>query len=615
MYPSRLPRTLGQFSLIVALAASSPAVAQSGADAATDAALPLSEYVVSATRTPQDLRSIASAVSVVNLADVALSQFTELGTVLASEPGVTVVSTGPRGGQTSVFLRGANSHHTLWVVDGVRMSDRAASYTNFLGAADLAGVDRLEILRGPQSTLYGSSAIGGVILVEQFVGTGGFAGSLSALGGSFETWGAAVAARGTSGTFGYTAQVARFETANDQPDNGLESWSYATRLESQVTEALTIGGTFRGVSAEFEETGSIQFPSPGVVESENYLGTVYAEATVSETVRSRLTVAQHARRYEFTAPWGVSEQRNRRWIADWLNTWTPSDRAELVAGANYEQSKYWVSGDRTSDQLVAGYVSTTLRPTDEITVNAGARHDDFDSFGDATTWRLGAAWNFAPATKLRATIGTGFSAPGSDDRFGVPAWGQLPNPDLAAEKSRGWDVGIDHVMADGRWAVSATYFHNRFRNLFEWELVDFTTFTGRIVNRTRATTEGAEFAAVWRPVDTWRVRVAYTYLEAEDRVTGERLIRRPRHAWDGEIRWQPTARFSVGGGGHFVGDRTDVGVTMDDYSTVRLFGSYELRDDVSLRVRVENALDESYQEVLGYPALPRGVFGSVEWRF
>ena len=580
----------------------------------------LERYTVSATRTPQELRSTPSAVSVVSLPTLALEQIVDVRTALAHEPGVIISSTGPTGGLTSVLLRGANSDQTLFMVDGVRMSDRAALYYNFLGGADLAGLERIEVLRGPQSTLYGSSAMGGVIVLETARGEGAPSGVVSATAGSFGTLGGSAAVEGGEGMLRYSASVARFETDNDEPDNGFEQWSYSTRIEVLATSQLTLGATFRGQNGKAEQTGSRFFAAPGLTATDNYLGTIYAEANVTETLKSRLTAAVHRRNYDWTdrsgSPWGMdSSLRNRREILDWQNTWTASAQAEVVAGATWEKSRYIIDGARTSDDVSAGYVSGTFRPTSTVTLNGGVRYDDFESVGDTTTWRAGAAWRVAENTKLRATYGTGFGGPGSDDRYGVPAWGQLPNPDLKPEESRGWDVGIDQTIAGGRATLSATYFRNRYDNLFEWTTVDFTTFQGRIENVAHATTEGVEVAADVRLGRLAGVRAGYTYLEAHNDTTGARLIRRPRHSGTIEVRIEPVKGWVVGAGVRGVADRTETVGDFEDYTTVRVFTSYAWANGLSVQARVENALDEKYDDVRGYAALPVGAFAGIEWRF
>lgn len=614
MQSSSRSRSAGRF-FFLACAATIALRAQTVVLPSSNDAVDLDQLVVSASRTPQDPRITPSSVSVLSIDELARSQVIDLRTALEAQPGINLVNTGATGGPSAIFLRGSSPHQTLFVVDGVRMNDRSASYANFLAGADLGGVGHLEVLRGAQSTLYGSSAMGGVILLETTRGVGAPSGSLAALAGSFDTFGGSAAVQGTTSSLSYSGSVARFVTSNDAPVNDFKEWNYSTRIEYAVTTELLVGGTFRGQNANYKEPGSRLFRSPGTVDADNYLTTAFAQLRVSEAITSRVTLAVHRRRYTFGSQFGVSDLGNTRKILDWQNTWRTSRQLEIVAGANLERSSFTVDGGRTKDDVGAGYVSATARPTDTVTLTGGVRYDDFKSIGSATTWRAGVAWRPVTATKLHATYGTGFSAPGSDDRYGVPEFGQLPSPGLRPEKSRGWDAGIEQELAGGKATVSATYFHNRFTDLFEWEYVDFTTFQGHIINRARATTSGLEFAATGRLIDGVKARVSYTYLDAKDDGNGRRLIRRPRHVLDAELRAQPIKPWIVGLGVHGVADRTDVSGRMEDYSTLRFFSSYAVTEHFTVKARIENALNESYEEVLGYASLPRGIFGSVEWRF
>lgn len=613
MHLSSLARSTGWlFIACVAVPALRP---QTPASSTAEDNLPLDRFVVSATRTPQDPGATPSSVSILSLQDFEAAQITDLHTALAQQPGVAMVSTGAQGGPATIFLRGASAHQTLFVVDGVRMNDRSSSYINFLGGADLVGIGHLELLRGPQSTLYGSSAMGGVVVLETTRPSERTIGSLTATAGSFETYGGSAAIAGTTAPLGYSVSLARLTTANDRPGNDFDQWSYTGRFEYQATPDLLMGTTFRGQNGDYEEPGSRLFASPGEVDADNYLTTLYAQLRVNSELTTRLTLGLHRRLYTFSSSFGASNLSNTRKILDWQTTWQAARGLEIVAGANLERSAFTVNGVRSRDDVEAGFVSATLRPIDALTLTAGIRTDDFKSVGRATTWRAGAAWLPVAGTKLRATYGTGFSAPGSDDRYGVPEFGQLPNPNLVPEKSRGWDVGFDQELLSGKATASATYFHNRFRNLFEWEYVDLVTYQGRIANRARATTSGVEFGAVVHWTDHVQTRWSYTYLDTRDDVTGARLIRRPRHLLDADVRIQLVSAWSVGLGARVVADRTEFSGSLEDYSTVRLFTTYSLRRNLVLKLRVENALDESYEEVLGYASLPRGIFGSVEWRF
>ncbi len=615
MHRSLLFRLSARFTFLAACIGSSTTQAQTHSELIRDDNVALDQFVVSATRTPQDLASTPSSVSIVPLNDLAIEQVVTLRDALAEEPGVVVLNSGAIGSQTSILLRGANADQTLLVVDGVRMNDRSALDNNFLGGADLSGIGHMEVLRGPQSTLYGSSAMGGVILIDSARGVGSPNGTLSATAGSFNSIGGAVTLLGSSDDLSYSLWLERFVTANDRDYNGFQHWSYATRLEYNPAPNVLIGATFRGENDHYEEPGSTAFVSPGAVTLGNYLATVYGQMHVSEDLTSRLTIALHHRPYAFDYGFGVSDLRNTRKIIDWQNNWIASPQLEIVAGVNAEWSRYFVDGAETKDHLGAGYLSATAKPVSGLTIDAGVRYDDFKSVGSAVTWRTGIAWQAAKETKLRATYGTGFNAPGSDDRYGVPDFGQLPSPDLKPEKSRGWDVGIDQTLLNGDSTVSVTYFQNRFRNLFEFAYVDFVTFTGRTVNRARASTDGIEFEATDRLGKWLRVHLAYTYLDAYNDSDAVRLTRRPRHDIDVDLTYTPNSAWTVGAGLHAIADRIDGGTPLEDYTVVRAFTSYELRRNWLLKLRVENLFNEKYQEVRGYPALPLGVFASTELKY
>jgi vitamin B12 transporter len=578
----------------------------------------LEPFVVSASRSPQDPQFTPSSVSLLPLADLEASQVVDLRTALAETPGVNVVNTGAVGGQSSVFVRGANSNQTLFIVDGVRLNTSNISYANFLGGADLSGLDRIEVLRGPQSPLYGSSAMGGVILLETARGCGQPSGTVSAYGGSFDSLGAEAAVTGGAGRVDYSFSLAHEQTDNDRPFNRYTDWSYSTRLECQVTPWLLVGTTLRGLDGHYEEPGPTTYPSPGDITASTDLATAYVEARVSDQFRSRLTAAWYQDEYTYDdgSPYDFYYARNTREIMDWQNTWEASKWAELVAGVNAEWSYYEADG-MTTDRSLAEYVSSTLHPVSEFELTAGLRHDHFDTAGDVTTWRTGVAYIPVKNTKLRATYGTGFNAPTPSDRYGLPPY-LLANPAVRPEESRGWDLGIDQTLLDGGLTLSGTYFENRFHDLLEYEVENPVTYAGQEVNVDRATTRGVELEANAKLGSVATARAGYTYLDALDKVTDIRLIRQPRHTLDGGVETQITRQWQMGAGVRLVADRLDgayAPVPLGGYTTFRLYTRYMLRPNLFLKVRIENALNRSYQEVAGYPALPRAVYGSVEYRF
>jgi vitamin B12 transporter len=270
-----------------------------------------------------------------------------------------------------------------------------------------------------------------------------------------------------------------------------------------------------------------------------------------------------------------------------------------------------------TDRLLAEYCLSTLHPISAVELTAGLRHDHFDTAGDTTTGRMGVAYIPAKNTKLRATYGTGFNAPTPSDRYGSPPY-ILPNPAVRPEKSRGWDLGVDQTMFAGALTLSATCFENRFRDLLEYEVENPVTYAGEEVNVDRATTRGVELEANAKLGADATVRAGYTYLDALDDVTDTRLIRRPRQTLDGGVETQITKQWLLGAGVHLVADRLDGAYTptpLGGYTTFRLNTRYLLRPNLFLKARAENILNRNYQEVAGYPALPRALYGSIEWRF
>jgi vitamin B12 transporter len=240
------------------------------------------------------------------------------------------------------------------------------------------------------------------------------------------------------------------------------------------------------------------------------------------------------------------------------------------------------------------------------------RRDDYDTAGAATPFRFGAAQHFASGTKLHATYGTAFTAPGLEDRYGSAF--QPANPAIRPERSRGWDAGVDQTLFAGKLTLSATYFNNRYNGKFGYD----SSFATINVNRARA--DGVELSADGR-WSGWTARVGQTFTNSEDESNGAPLLRRPRSIFTATLEREITPSITVGAGLSSIADREDldpvtyVQVAAPDYTVVRVYGAWIVRKNLRVTARLENLLDEKYQAVLGYPALPFGAFGGVEWTF
>jgi vitamin B12 transporter len=591
---------------------------------AGEESVPLGPIVVTATRTPLPAGVLGSSVDFVSGEELAREQIGSLRAALGGTAGVPLFATGAGGAATSLFLRGANSNQTLFLVDGLRLNDANTDYAVFLGGAGLTGTDSLEIIRGPQSTLYGSEAMGGVVAVRTRQGEGAPSAQLSVEGGSFGTERGSIEAQGARNQWAYHLAVEGNHTDNQRANNSFTGTTYVVRLDRQVDARLAVGATLRGFAGAYGSPGDRFTNDPDNREREqNQLATIFADYTLSPVWSGRVILGGQDRRLVSEnptpgQPTQITHVQNRRGVLDWQNTVKSGDRNRLTAGATAERSHTRNDGFgdiNRRDNLLAFFAEDEWTPADRVYLTAGLRSDDHDTSGRATTWRTTAAWRPIPGRlKLRASYGTAFRSPGFLDLYGQSAY-YVGNPGLNPEHARGWDAGVDLDWPRSGGSVSATWFDTEFRDLIVY---DFSQFPGTTANVDRARTRGLELSARQHLAGTFETRLAYTYLEAENLTQHTRLLRRPRHSVSADL-WHNLGRgFSVGAGVLGVARRQDVDpltfATVDgrDYAVARLYAAWAASARLSVRLRIENLLDAHYEEVLGYPAAGAGVFAGVE---
>ncbi|MCC5025488.1 MAG: TonB-dependent receptor [Candidatus Synoicihabitans palmerolidicus] len=465
----------------------------------------LDALIVSANRAPTDPLVVTSAVTLIKPESLRSAQIDDLASALAQVPGLSVVPTGG-GGPTAVFMRGGAADHTVFLVDGVRMNTPDASYAQFLGAAGTLGLDRIEVLAGPQSTLYGSAALEGVIVMDTTRGGRDSVGRVRVSAGSFDSYDGAVELHGGTGKLGYSASIAATSTANDRERNDAQSVASSTRLETKLNEALTLGWTLRGQESSADAPGSVGSPYIGEVDTTDNLSTVYGQWQFDDTLSSRLTYEWVQREYTYTpvppplgsprdSPYFSQDTRN---VSDWQTNWDPTAAISVVGGVAVETetiTSVTPSGvDGFDNDSRGAYVMAHTHLVADTTLQAGLRYDDFARWGDATTWKTGVSRHWATTgTKLRANYGTGFAAPRPVYVTGGPFYN--PNPTLLPEESKGWDLGFDQTLVGDRLVLGVTYFENRFRNLFTYDF----SIPG-IINTGKATSRGLETALALTPM-------------------------------------------------------------------------------------------------------------------
>lgn len=603
---------------------------RAGADISETATV-LPPVVVSATRTPEAPQTLGTAVDVITSSELAREQIDSLKQALGGMPGAPAIATGQNGGVTSLFLRGANSNQTLFLVDGIRFNDPNTDYAVFLGGARAGGKDTLEIARGPQSTLYGGEAIGGVVSLRAEKGTGAPTEELSAETGSFGTVQGAAAAQGEAGGWAYNLSAAGGHTRNARPNNALNDGSLALRLDHALTQTFSAGLTVRGFLSRYGDPGDRFTNDPNDQDREdNWLGTVFLDARPVENFTSHLILGGQNRRFvsEMPAPnppfFGPSQTTivtNRRGVVDWQNTVSLPASNRLTAGLTAEANTTRDTGFGAIDKrekLFAIFAEDEWSPVENVFLTGGLRHDHFDTYGGATTGRATAAWLPLPQTlKLRASYGTGFRSPGFLDLYGRSPF-YVGNPNLRPEHAHGWDAGADYYLPEKRGTLGATYFQTDFTDLI---VTDFTVFPSTTKNVGRARTRGLELSARASLPGAIEARLAYTYLDAVNLSTQQRLLRRPRHSAGLDLWHDFGGGVSAGAGLNIVAGREDIDaqtfaqINGEDYTVARVYAAWQVTPALALKARLENALNEKYEEVNGYPARGFGAFGGAELKF
>jgi len=620
---------LAAVSLALALAV--PAFAQQPTE--PPAAVQVPEILVSATRIESTLATSPDSITVVTREEIDNLQARTVADVLDTVPGVSVSRSGQPGAQTSVFLRGANSGQTLVLVDGVRANNAFGGRFDFANLT-VDNVERIEVVRGPQSTRYGSDALGGVInVVTRKSATATTGAALVEIGGNDSTRTRATVTA-VQGALSLSAEGGTFDTDNERPNSQYHTaggslgatWQAGRRLEVALT------GSYRESQAGTPDDEFTNDPND-LTRTETSLATLLVHGVPADWWDVRLSLATGHERMRFSGPEPnppyFSGDEEAETVADsqqvdLQNVFTINPANRLFLGLSHDRmpTEYSTTGPFFAAELDETLTATAVSaqydwsPSKSFTASLGGRVDDFSSFGTHATWRAGGRYTLAAAgTILRANAGTGFRAPTVADLF-FPG---SANPDLDPEESLGWDVGVEQPLAGGRLQVGATWFRNDFDNLIQW-----SSAAQRMENVAEARTDGLETFLQWLPTASLSVSGSYTWLAtAEDRTTGERLLRRPEHSGSVAATYRFPRWVQLDTSLRFSGSAPDKNFTTFPAEDVENDGfvKWDLgltvtpHPRVSLVARVENLLDEEYEEAYGYPALGRVFWGGATVRF
>jgi len=573
--------------------------------------------VVTATLSPEEERDLGSATTVITRRQIEERGATSVLEVLRSVPGVDVVRQGSDGSLTSLFLRGTNSTHALVLVDGARVNSPYFPGYDF-SQLSTENVERIEVVRGPFSALYGSDAIGGVIQIFTRPAAAKPAGRLSLEGGDAGQRQGSVFFSTGAGPFSAAASYRDARVGGDRRNSDWHGRNGSLRLETRI------GDTFHAALEGAVADGDLGLPGavgaetphdrygfreerfslpisfrPGSRNEASFLAAyaVSKPTSVSPAYGSESRTDARTLQLRGSDRWGVGPHELTGVVS--FERWKVEDGGTF--GTNLDDaSSLWGAAFQDEVSLGGGW-----------NVTAGLRYDRHSDFGGAWSPRANVAWLSGNGLwKLRASGGGAFRAPTVGELF-YPFFG---NPDLKPERSTSWEVGAERYF--GRASrVEVSLFWNELTNLI---VVDFARSRNENVGKAR--TRGFEVA--WRQEISERVDLdaGYTWVEATDRVAGADLLRRPRHRAFLSATVRPLSRLSVSPRTTFVGRRRDVdGVNfgpaqLPSYLRLDLFARYDLRH-LAPYARLENATDHRYEEVDGYPAPRRRWAAGVEVKF
>jgi len=588
--------------------------------------------VVTATRTPVPADEIGSSVSVLDAERLERRGARLVADALRRVPGVDVRRTGGPGSATSVFLRGTDSDHTLVLLDGIELNDPSSpNRAAVLGDLTLDGLDRIEVLRGPQSTLYGSDAVGGVIQLFTRRGAGDPRTDVRVEGGSYGTLGLGVASSGGGERASYSVSASRWTT---------DGFSAATGgVEDDAYDNSTLSGRLGWGDPDGSGVDVVARWVDGSVDFDGF------DAEAGNRIDSRETLARLAPRLvsadgRLRQRWGVALARHRRdttsaapsliegelFSVDWQADLALGARHTLSGGLASEWETAELSGQGDGTRSIGAFVQDRVSGAHWFGT-AGVRLDDHADFGSESTFRLAGGRRFGDGrTIVRASAGSGYKAPSLTE---LSASAFAGNPDLEPETSLGADLGVERRTAGGRAALRATLFATRIDELI---VAVFDPGTGlfRNVNVDEADSTGVELGLDLDPRGPLSVAASYTWNDTEARGTpqsfglqpGSRLLRRPEHRGGVEFDLAfPSERGHAFVAATWVGDRADVDpatfavVEAPSYVVVDAAAQVALGAALRLELRVDNLLDEDYEEVLGFATAGRSGYAGLRYAF
>jgi vitamin B12 transporter len=584
--------------------------------------------VVTATPVETPAEQLGASVSVVNGEDFQTYHYPTVDEALRSVPGVEIRRSGAYGKTTSVTIRGANANQVQVLVDGLRVKSPT------LGQVDLSDIspdliERIEVIRGAQSTLYGADAIGGVINIITRKGKGGpFQATVQQEVGNYDTLVSRATVYGAWKILNYALSASHFESNGQFQNDETDANAISARIGATLPGNSTLDFIFRYNKNDIGVPVKGVFPGPQPInpiinrnarsQSETTIFSLEGKTRPVEWWETRGRLARYENSAGFQDPVdpGVdfdfptfSQVNVERREAEWVNSFFIGKWSTSSVGLEHRREIGESHNTfRAVSETQSVFFEQQLRFFERLFLTGGFRVEDNSVFGTTTTERGSLAFLIKETgTRLRGSAGTGFRAPTFNDLF-FPGFG---NPDLQPEKSLSYDFGVDQKLWNNRVRLGLTYFQNNFRNLIACCTPLPTAPFGGPFNVGRARSAGIEFTGEVDVLPNLIASLNYTYTDSENLATDRPLPREPRHRWNIGLTWEPISKLSLFTQVHVVSEQFEQfgEVYNSGYTRVDIGGTWRILErtgwlqKLELTARIQNLLNEGYAEVRGFPAL------------
>ncbi len=616
-----------KFTCCLSLLCSTPGLAQQTRETAdTSSRYTLDTVVVTAARTETPLRQVSGSIAVITAEDLERSGQNTIAGALREVSGLNVTQNGGAGTNASVFLRGAESAYTLFLIDGVEVNDPMTPGRSYNPAhLTVDQVERVEVLYGAQSTLYGSDAIAGVVNLITKQGQGGPKIGASLEGGALGTVQSRAGLRGRTKSYRYAVDGSFLNTrgisANalgNMEEDGYRNTTLGGRLGATPAAGASVDLTVRYADsrAEIDNGAGPDRDDPNRTNSSRQLF-VRPSATLelwSQRWKQTLgySLVDHSREDDnpVDADQDMASKSTydaRLHKVDWQNTLLLSEGNSLVFGAETEseqgasesRGRFPSKFDRKTARTSGVYLQELLQYDNALFATMGVRVDRHSRFGSEVTYSIApSAFHEASGTRIKGVFGTGYKAPSL-----FQLYSSYGDSTLQAGTSRSWEAGIEQYLSDQRFAAGATYFDNTFDNMVGWD-----SETSSYKNVFKATSRGVELTGRYAGTAGTSLRVYYTFTDSKDHESDEQLLRRPRHSGGLVLDQRIGQELDLNLSYRFSGDRRDndfstwpsTPVTLDGYGVVNVAANWKVTPQIQLFGRIDNLLDADYEEILGY---------------